>query len=143
MSENHAFSPNFSFPPPLGPPLRISSSTLWILHEGIIIFPNCFLCCHDESLRLKYDNNHLNSFEYVWMFLIVLHMFLVVHHKFMHNTSFDLKFTSKTWKICLFNNYFKFLNLGNHHPHTFTRIYFSIQMRCLINWIRVYHMHTL
>ena len=65
LSETHSSSPNSSFPPPLGPPSRVSSSTIWILHEGIIHFLNCFLCCHDESLRLKHDNNHLNSFEYV------------------------------------------------------------------------------
>ena len=52
-------------------------------------------------------------------------MFLVVHHMFMHNTSFDLKSTSKNMKKkCLFNNSFKFLNLGYHHLHTFTKVYF-------------------
>ena len=65
LSETHSSSPNSSFPPPLGPPSRVSSSAIWILHEGIISFPNCFLCCHDKSLRLKHDNNHLNSFVYV------------------------------------------------------------------------------
>ena len=69
-------------------------------------------------------------------------MFLFVHHMFMHNTSFNLKHTGKIWKMCLFHNSFKFLNLGYHHPHTFTRIYFLIQMQYLINWIRIYHMHT-
>ena len=44
--------------------------------------------------------------------------------------------SSKIWKRCSFHNSFKSLNLGCHHPHTFTRIYFSIQMQCLINWIR-------
>ena len=29
-----------------------------------------------------------------------------------------------------------------HHPHIFTKVYFSIQMSYLINWIRVYHIHT-
>ena len=71
------------------------------------------------------------------MFLCVHHMFLVVHHMFMHITRFNLKSISKIWKTCLFNNSFKFMNLGYHHIHTFTRIYFSIQMQCLINWIRV------
>ena len=41
LSEIHFFSPNSSFPPPLGLPPRVSSSTTWILHEGIIPFPNC------------------------------------------------------------------------------------------------------
>ena len=72
LSETHFPSPISSFPPLLGPPLRVSSSTIWILQEGIIPFPNCFLCCHDESLRLKHDSNHLNSLEYIWMFLIFL-----------------------------------------------------------------------
>ena len=143
LSETHSSFRNSSFLPPLGHLLRVFSSIIWILHKGIIPFPNCFLYCHDKSLRLKYDNNHLNSFEYVWIFLYILHMFLIVHHMFMHNTSFDIKFISKTWKRCLFNNSFKLLNLGYHHTHTFTRIYFSIQMKCLINWIRVYHKHTL
>ena len=65
LSETHFFSPNSSFPPPLEPPSKVSFSTIWILHKSIILFPNCFCCCHDESLRLKLDNNHLNSFEYV------------------------------------------------------------------------------
>ena len=69
-------------------------------------------------------------------------MFLVVHHMFMHITRFNLKSTSKIWKTCLFSNSFKSLNLGYHYPHIFTRVYFSIQMSCLINWIRVYHVHT-
>ena len=38
LSETHSSSPNFSFPPPLGPLPRISFSTVWILHEGIIPF---------------------------------------------------------------------------------------------------------
>ena len=42
FSETHSSSPNSSFPSPLGPPSRISSSTIWILHEGIIPFPNFF-----------------------------------------------------------------------------------------------------
>ena len=137
LSETHSSSPNSSFPPPLGPPSKVSSSTIWISHEGIIPFPNCFLCCHDENLGLRYDSNYLNPLEYIWMFLIVLHMFLVVHHMFVHITSFDLKSTSRIWKICLFNNSFKSLNLRYHHSRTFTRIYFSIQMQYLINWIRV------
>ena len=65
LSETHSSSPNSFFPPPLGPPSKVSSSTIWILHEGIIYFSNYSLCCHDESLRLKHENNHLNSFEYV------------------------------------------------------------------------------
>ena len=50
LSETHSSSLNSSFPPPLGLPSRVSSSTIWILHEGIIYFPNYSLCCHDESL---------------------------------------------------------------------------------------------
>ena len=42
LSETHYFPPNSSFPPPLGPLPRVSSSTIWILHEGIIHFPNLF-----------------------------------------------------------------------------------------------------
>ena len=38
LSETHSSSPNSSFPPPLGPLPRVSSSTVWILHEGIIHF---------------------------------------------------------------------------------------------------------
>ena len=41
LNETHSPSPRSSFPPPLGPPLRVPSSTIWILHEGIIPFPNC------------------------------------------------------------------------------------------------------
>ena len=41
LSETHSPSPISSFPPPLGPSSRVSSSTIWILHEGIIPFPNC------------------------------------------------------------------------------------------------------
>ena len=65
LSETHSSSLNSSFPPPLGLPLRVSSSTIWILHEGIISFPNCFLCCHDENLELRHDSNYLNPLEYV------------------------------------------------------------------------------
>ena len=72
LSETHFSSPNSFFPPPLRPPSRVSSSAIWILHEGIIHFPNLiFLCCHDENLGLKHDSNYLNSLEYVWMFLNV------------------------------------------------------------------------
>ena len=42
LSETHSSSSNFSFPPPLGSLSRVSSSTVWILHEGIINFPNLF-----------------------------------------------------------------------------------------------------
>ena len=38
LSETHSSSPNSSFPPPLGPLPRVSSSIVWILHEGIIPF---------------------------------------------------------------------------------------------------------
>ena len=65
LSETHSSSPNSSFSPPLGPPSRVPSSTIWILHEGIIPFPNCFLCCHDENLGLRHDSNYLNPLEYV------------------------------------------------------------------------------
>ena len=103
LSETQSPSRRSSFPPSLVPPPRVLSSTIWILHECIIHFPNLlFLCCHDENLRLKDDSNYLNSLEYVWMFLCVLHMFLVVHHMFIHNNSFDLKSTSQHEKdVCL------------------------------------------
>ena len=65
LSETYSSSPNSSFPPPLGPPSRVSSSTIWILHESIIAFPNCFLCFHDENLGLRHDSNYLNPLEYV------------------------------------------------------------------------------
>ena len=42
LSETHSSSPNSFFPPPLEPPSRVSSSNVWILHEGIIHFPNLF-----------------------------------------------------------------------------------------------------
>ena len=42
LSETHSSFPNSSFHPPLGPLPRVSSSTIWILHEGIIHFPNLF-----------------------------------------------------------------------------------------------------
>ena len=42
LSETHSSSPNSSFPPPLGPLPRVFSSTIWILHEGIIPVPNLF-----------------------------------------------------------------------------------------------------
>ena len=38
LSETYSSSPNSSFSPPLGPLPRVSSSTIWILHEGIIHF---------------------------------------------------------------------------------------------------------
>ena len=38
LSETHSYSPYSSFPPPLGPLPRVSSSIVWILHEGIIHF---------------------------------------------------------------------------------------------------------
>ena len=41
LSETHSLSPNSSFPPPLKPPSRVTSSTIQILHEDIIPFPNC------------------------------------------------------------------------------------------------------
>ena len=71
LSETHSSSPNSSFPPPLGPLPRVFSSTIWILYECIIPFPNfffffcCCCCCHDENLGLKHDSNYLNSLEYV------------------------------------------------------------------------------
>ena len=36
LSETHSSSLNSSFPPPLGPLPKVSFSTIWILHEGII-----------------------------------------------------------------------------------------------------------
>ena len=42
LSETHSSSPNSYFPLPLGPLPRVSSSTIWILHEGIISFLNLF-----------------------------------------------------------------------------------------------------
>ena len=42
LNETHSSSPNSSFPLPLEPLPRFSSSTIWILHEGIITFPNLF-----------------------------------------------------------------------------------------------------
>ena len=42
LSETHSSSLNSSFPPPLGPLPRVSSSTVWILHEGIIPFVYLF-----------------------------------------------------------------------------------------------------
>ena len=41
LSETHSPFPSSSFPPPLGPPSRVPSSTIWILHKGIIPFSNC------------------------------------------------------------------------------------------------------
>ena len=38
LSETHSSSPNSSFHPPLGPLPRVSSSSVWILHESIIPF---------------------------------------------------------------------------------------------------------
>ena len=106
LSETYSPSPNSSFPPPLEPPSRVPSSTIWILHEDIILFPNYL-------------------FMLPWW-------------------EFNLKSTSKIWKTCLFHNSFKSLNLGYYHTHTFTKIYFSIQMQYLINWIRVLsHAYTL
>ena len=42
LSETYSSPPNSSFPPSLGPLPRVSSFTIWILHEGIISFPNLF-----------------------------------------------------------------------------------------------------
>ena len=42
LSETHSSSRSSYFPPPLGPLPRVSSSTVWILHESIISFPNLF-----------------------------------------------------------------------------------------------------
>ena len=44
LSETRSSSLNSSFPPPLGPLPRVSSSTVWILHEGIIHFLYLFFC---------------------------------------------------------------------------------------------------
>ena len=44
LSETHSSSHNSSFPPPLGPLPRVSFSTIWVLHEDIIPFPNLFFC---------------------------------------------------------------------------------------------------
>ena len=41
LSETHSPSPSSSFPLPLRPQSRVPSSTIWILHEGIIPFSNC------------------------------------------------------------------------------------------------------
>ena len=41
LSETHSPSHSSFFPPPLGPPSKVPFSTIWILHEGIIPFPNC------------------------------------------------------------------------------------------------------
>ena len=38
LNETHTSSPNSYFPLPLGPLPRVSSSTVWILHESIIPF---------------------------------------------------------------------------------------------------------
>ena len=65
LSETHSSFPNSSFPPPLRPLPRVSSSTVWILHEGIILSFTCFLCCHYGNLGLKHDSNYSNSLEYV------------------------------------------------------------------------------
>ena len=37
LSETHSSSPNSSFPPPIKPLLRVSFSTVWMLHETIPI----------------------------------------------------------------------------------------------------------
>ena len=42
LSETHSSPPNSSFPPPLGPLPRVSSSTIWISYEDIILFLNLF-----------------------------------------------------------------------------------------------------
>ena len=42
LSETYSSSPSSSFPPPLAPLPRVSSSTVWILHEGISSFLNLF-----------------------------------------------------------------------------------------------------
>ena len=42
LSETYSSFSNSSFPPPLEPLPRVPSSTLWILHESIIPFPNLF-----------------------------------------------------------------------------------------------------
>ena len=41
LSETHSLSPSSSFLPTLRPSSRVASSTIWILHEGIIPFPDC------------------------------------------------------------------------------------------------------
>ena len=41
LSETYSPFPSSSFPPPLRSPSRVHSSTILILHEGIIPFPNC------------------------------------------------------------------------------------------------------
>ena len=43
----------FIFPPPLGPLLRVSSSTVWILHEGIIHFLYLFFVLPWWKFRIK------------------------------------------------------------------------------------------
>ena len=44
LSETHSSFPNSSFPPPLGPLPRVFSSTVLILHGGIIPFLYFFFC---------------------------------------------------------------------------------------------------
>ena len=93
-------------------------------------------------LGLKHASVFLNSLNMFEFSLKCSYAFFICSCLFMHNTSFDLKSTQKIWKTCLFHNSFKSSNLGYHNPHTFIGIYFSIQMQCLISWIRVCHIHT-
>ena len=41
LSETHSPFSSSSFPPPIEPQSKVPSSTIWILHEGIILSPNC------------------------------------------------------------------------------------------------------
>ena len=53
LSETHSPFPSSSSPPSLGPPSRVPSSTIWILHESIISFPNCLFMLSWWESKIK------------------------------------------------------------------------------------------
>ena len=80
LSETHFLSPSSSFPPPLGPPSRVSSSTIWIVHEGIISFPT----------RRSSDLNHFQTNDLCSPF----HPYLSKYFEFVNEVNFPRNQTS-------------------------------------------------
>ena len=85
LSEIHSSSPNFSFPPPLRPLPRVSSSTIWILYESIIYFPNMTVTILFSWICLNILKCSYVFFICSWLFItcscITLASILNLHQK--------------------------------------------------------------
>ena len=85
LSVTHSPSPNSSFPPPLEPPTKVSSSTIWILYEGIISqwrgLSQWRLHWDIEgyaSIRLWWPT--MSSFVYLFLYIICLICHYIAWH---------------------------------------------------------------